>query len=207
MTHAVDWEDAYRSGRYREYWDLAFASPELAGYLVARDDAHPSAALDLGCGSGKDAVLLASVGYDTTGVDISARALQIAAEHAAEHGVSVTWLRGDVLALPCADESFDLVTDRGCFHHLSPLARSSYAREVDRVMRPGAALLLRGCRRNQFPFVAVLAEDIARSFSPNRFEMGRVIGLSLVTDAGPLAANACVVRKKHISRPESDGRP
>lgn len=205
MSTAVDWDAAYRTGRYRDYWDLEFPSPELAGYLAARDGAQLGSALDLGCGSGKDAVLLATLGFATTGLDISPRALEIAAEHAAGQGVTVRWLEGDVLALPCADESFDLITDRGCFHHLSTDQRLTYVREVDRVLRPGGELLLRGCRRDQFPFVAVLAEDIARFFASDRFKPGPVIALPLVTDARPLPGNACVVRKRLCPPLEGNG--
>lgn len=196
MSQAIDWDEAYRSGRYQQFWDLSHAGPELAGYLAARPSGAGRVALDLGCGSGRDAVLLAAAGYRTYGVDISQRALEIAAERAAQEGVDVCWRHGNVLALPFDDRSFDLVTDRGCFHHLAHEQRRTYVGEVARVMRPGAELLLRGCRTQRFPFVPVSDDEVVRWFLDPLFHRGPVIPVTLVTDAGPLDGNVCVLRRR-----------
>ena len=70
---------------------------------------EPGTALDLGCGQGGDAIWLAAQGWTVTATDISQTALDIAARHAAEAGVSVTWERHDLADSQPAGR-FDLVT-------------------------------------------------------------------------------------------------
>jgi SAM-dependent methyltransferase len=57
-------------------------------------------ALELGCGTGVDAIYLAARGWDVTAVDITARALSIARRAAASAGVTPRFVRGDVTRLP-----------------------------------------------------------------------------------------------------------
>lgn len=195
MTRALDWDEAYRSGTYRQFWELSHPSPELAAYLAARAPGDGRTALDLGCGSGRDGVLLAQAGYRAHGVDISHEALEIACRHASEEGVEVVWRQASALDLPFPDACFDLVTDRGCLHHLPEEERSSYAREVGRILRPGGELFVRGCRLNRFPFVPVTEEALRRHFPPGLFFLGTVLPIPLFTDAGPLDGSVCVIRR------------
>ena len=64
---------AYRFGRPR--WDTAEPRPELEGLLPGR---RPGRALDLGCGTGTDAIYLASQGWEVTGVDFVPEAIATA---------------------------------------------------------------------------------------------------------------------------------
>lgn len=136
------WERAYTEGLHDRQWDTMWSSPELAGFLAGLTDL-PRTALDLGCGTGGDAVYLAERGIETIGIDLSATALALASKRAERSGVHVEWIEGDVLELPIADASIDLVTDRGCLHHIAPDEQSRYAHEVARVLRPDGALLIR----------------------------------------------------------------
>lgn len=61
----------------------------------------------------------------------------------------VSFVRGDVLALPFAAGVFDVALDRGCFHYLSPARWPDYAAEAQRVLRPGGRMLLRACLTSQ----------------------------------------------------------
>lgn len=69
----------------------------------------PGRALDLACGSGRNAVWLAARGWTVTGVDFSDVALAQARALAAERGVEVEWVEGDLLEWQPADGAFDLV--------------------------------------------------------------------------------------------------
>lgn len=64
--------------------------------------------LDLCCGQGRHAILLASRGHTVAGLDLSEPLLRIADENARRQGVSVTFTRADVREIPFGDE-FDLV--------------------------------------------------------------------------------------------------
>ena len=203
-----DWEQAYRNGRHLEGWDLDQASPELVDFLATQHQPPGRTALDLGCGSGSDCIGLARAGYQTSGIDLSSEALRIARQRASSAGVEVAWYDANVLNLPFADDSFDVITDRGCFHHIAENDRDRYACEVARVLKPGGRLFLRGSRTNRLPFVPITEESIARHFGRSIFEVGQLVPIDLVTKAGTLAGNLCVIdkRKEHIHdrNPEED---
>ena len=80
----------------------AFSSPRSR-------DLEPGRALDLACGSGRNAVWLAFRGWPVTGVDFSDVALEQARGLAAERGVEVDWVEADLLGWRPFDAAFDLV--------------------------------------------------------------------------------------------------
>lgn len=101
--------------------------------------------LDLGCGSGIWAVMLAARGWQVTGVDFVPKALRRARERAQETGVEVRLIQGDVTALGTAGigTGFQLLVDFGCFHdELSDAQREEEGREASAAAAPGATLLL-----------------------------------------------------------------
>lgn len=92
-------------------------------------------ALDLGCGLGRNTRWFARQGYQATGIDLSAYAINQARTRADEGGV--TFLEGDVLRERISGGPFDVVYDSGCFHHLPPHRRISYLRTLETVLKPG----------------------------------------------------------------------
>jgi len=117
-------------------------SAEVLALLV--DAANPGPdhkTLDIACGPGSIVVAMAKRGRHATGLDSTAAMLDQARALAAAEGVSnVTWLDGNVYALPFAENSFDIVTCRFAFHHFArPLAALA---EMVRVCRPGATVLV-----------------------------------------------------------------
>ncbi len=94
-----------------ERWDAPYRGERLPGWDVGRPCSHlvravedttfkPGRAIVLGCGSGTNAIYLASKGFEVTGVDVSPTALAIAAEKARKADVEVDWMVADVSALP-----------------------------------------------------------------------------------------------------------
>jgi SAM-dependent methyltransferase len=130
---------AYRFGR--PAWDSTDPRPELAGLLAGR---RPGRALDLGCGTGTDAIYLAKQGWDVTGIDFVPEAIATARTHAA--GSAASFVAGDVTHLRQAgvDGPFDLIIDIGCYHAIPAGRRDRYAAEVAAVARPGADFYLAG---------------------------------------------------------------
>jgi ubiquinone/menaquinone biosynthesis C-methylase UbiE len=97
-------------------------------------------ALDVGCGTGFFALLLAELGHRVVGVDAVEEMLDRARAKARAAGLAVDLQRADAHALPFAHASFDLVIER---HVLWTLADPSGAlREWARVLRPGGRLVL-----------------------------------------------------------------
>lgn len=66
-------------------------------------------ALDLACGEGRNAVWLATRGWEVTGVDFSEVGLAKAERLAADNGVSGTWFTADVTTWSPPAAGFDLV--------------------------------------------------------------------------------------------------
>lgn len=102
----------------------------------------PGRALDLGSGEGGDAVWLARQGWQVTGVDISATALERAAAHVAEAGLAerVTFERHD-LATGFPEGEFDLVSAQFL---QSPIdfPRDEVLRRAAEAVVPGGLFLL-----------------------------------------------------------------
>ncbi|TML68860.1 MAG: bifunctional demethylmenaquinone methyltransferase/2-methoxy-6-polyprenyl-1,4-benzoquinol methylase UbiE [Actinobacteria bacterium] len=85
--------------------------------------------LDACCGTGDLAVAAARAGGDVTGLDFSERMLA----RARRKSTDIEWVRGDVLELPFADESFDAVTVGFGVRNVADLERA--LRELRRVLR------------------------------------------------------------------------
>jgi SAM-dependent methyltransferase len=102
----------------------------------------PATALDAGCGSGNEAIWLASRGWRVTAVDISAAALALAAARAARAGLEhpVAWLEADLVAWR-PDRPFELVTTS--YAHATIPQLELYRRLAGWVA-PGGRLLIVG---------------------------------------------------------------
>jgi ubiquinone/menaquinone biosynthesis C-methylase UbiE len=74
--------------------------------------AQPVRIVDLGCGTGSLAVLLAEHGNRVSGIDISGNMIRLARAKARAAGVAVDFVRGDAADPPFAEASFDLVLAR-----------------------------------------------------------------------------------------------
>ena len=108
-----EWNERYLAGELP--WDSGIRSRELA--RVIDDGEIPlGRALELGCGTGTNSVYLASKGFQVTAVDCAPAALEFGKAKAAEAGVDVIFLAGDVCELQPEGGSFDFIFDRGCYH-------------------------------------------------------------------------------------------
>ena len=113
--------------------------------LVEGDGAlAPGTALDLGCGTGDNSIYLAKHGWQVTGVDFVAKAVDKARAKAEANKVAVNFARADVTRLSSegVGSNFGLIVDNGCLHGMSAEDRDAYVREVTAVAAPDARLLL-----------------------------------------------------------------
>jgi SAM-dependent methyltransferase len=149
-------------------WEDAVSDPAFVGTfreLVEREERGRSApfgpALDIGTGSGIWAVELAKRGWQVTGVDIVARALDRARNRARAASVDVTLVEGDVTALRNAGISgpYRLVLDTGTFHDFHPAQQRAAGREIDAVAAPDATLLLIAWPRRRRPLIRGVSRD------------------------------------------------
>lgn len=133
------WDTPYQRDRMPG-WDTGRVAPELKK-LVEQESTKTGRAVVFGCGTGTNAIYLASKGFDVTGVDVAPSALIHAERKARKAGVKVRWIVADVLALP-EMEPVDLIFDRGCYHHVRKYNAAGYVKSVLGISRPGTRLLL-----------------------------------------------------------------
>src|SRR5262245_13580603 len=91
-------------------WDTGVTPPEIVA-LVERLPA--GRALDLGCGTGTNAIFLAEHGWKVTGVDFVPGAIRRAREKASAANVPIDFYVGDVTRLDFLQEQYDLAIDIG----------------------------------------------------------------------------------------------
>ncbi|MFC4149879.1 class I SAM-dependent methyltransferase [Micromonospora mangrovi] len=104
-------------------------------------------ALDLGCGTGAEAVYLARQGFGpVVGVDFSPVALRRARARAKAAGVAdrCTFTEADITAgpIPGLADSYDLICDFGALNDTEGEQRQAVARAIHRLSRPGGRVLL-----------------------------------------------------------------
>jgi SAM-dependent methyltransferase len=134
-----DWDQRYRTGDTP--WDVRRPCEELAGW-VESGDLQPTRALELGCGTGTNAVYLASQGFQVTAIDLSLTAIYRAQDLSRERGVEVDFVCGDLTELPAVREPFGFVYDRGCYHAVRRVNLDGYLTTLRRVTGPGTRMLL-----------------------------------------------------------------
>jgi demethylmenaquinone methyltransferase/2-methoxy-6-polyprenyl-1,4-benzoquinol methylase len=101
--------------------------------------------LDAACGTGDLAIIAGKAGAKVTGLDFSERMLERARSKAPE----LDWMRGDLLALPFDDESFDAATVGFGVRNVADLPGA--IEELRRVLKPGGRLAILEITRPRGP--------------------------------------------------------
>lgn len=120
-------------------WDTGVSPPELLAFIQQHP---PGRALDLGCGTGTNAITLARSGWQVIGVDFALPAIQRARRKARAAGLFIDFRADDVTRLNGVAGPFDLILDIGCFHGLTQGGRVTYRDNARRLLRTGGNLLL-----------------------------------------------------------------
>ncbi|WP_267244820.1 class I SAM-dependent methyltransferase [Streptomyces sp. PR69] len=145
---AADWWDDFYADRSRPVPFFAAKPDENLVSYLDRGLIAPGRALELGCGPGRNALRLASAGFEVTAVDLSPAAIAWAEERARQAGAAVRFHCGDIFRLATGTSlgepggPYDLIYDSGCFHHLPPHRRISYRALLDRALAPGGHFAL-----------------------------------------------------------------
>jgi SAM-dependent methyltransferase len=130
-------------GAYRlAPWEIG--RPQSNVIRLAEDGFLTGRVLDVGCGTGENALFLAGLGRDVVGIDASETSLEKARTKARDRGLAVEFVHGDVTALPFPDASFDGAVDSGMLHILPPSDHDRFTSELRRVLRPNGRYFVLG---------------------------------------------------------------
>jgi SAM-dependent methyltransferase len=153
------WDERYRSS------DRVWSGKPNVHLVDQAQGLTPGAALDVGSGEGADAIWLAQQGWQVTGVDISAVALERAAANAATLGADVagriTWLHEDLMSWDPGHARFDLVSVQ--YMHLPEPERTDLFGRLGRAVAVGGTLLIVGHHPSD------LQTSVPRPPMPERF--------------------------------------
>jgi len=128
MSDQERWEERYRTGFIP--WDIERPDFNLTE-TVTKKPIPNCTALEIGCGTGINAVWLAQHNFSVTATDISETAIEKARERASDSGTKCTFLVTDFLDDKIPDVTFGFVFDRGCFHSFdSDEKRKRFAENV-----------------------------------------------------------------------------
>jgi len=132
----LPWDASYHSGLAP--WDIG--RPQPAVVRLAADRAFAGAVLDAGCGTGENALHVASLGLAVLGVDVAETALAIAREKARERGIAAEFAAADAFQLDALGRTFQTVLDCGLFHTFDDDERPRYVASLASVTVHGGTL-------------------------------------------------------------------
>jgi SAM-dependent methyltransferase len=160
----LPWDASYRDGPAP--WDVGHPQPAIVRVASARGFAGP--VLDAGCGTGENALHVASLGLPVLGVDVAETALAIARANADERGIEAEFAAADALHLGRLGRRFATVLDCGLFHTFDGDERGAYVASLASVTeRDGTLYLL--CFSDEGPDAGphpVSREALRAAFGP-----------------------------------------
>jgi len=172
-----------------EFKPLHAINPLRLGWIKCFVELNGKRALDVGCGGGILAEALAESGAQTTGIDLSEKALKVAELHALESGAQVNYqaISAEALALT-EPASFDVVTCMEMLEHVPDPA--SVVKACATLAKPGATLFFSTLNRNpkSYLFAIIGAEYLLRLLPKGTHDYRKFITPSelghFVRDAG-----------------------
>ena len=132
----LPWDASYHDGRAP--WDVG--RPQPAVVRLASAGGFAGAVLDVGCGTGENALHIAALGLPVLGVDVAETALAIAREKADDCGIEVEFAAADALQLEHLARSFKTVLDSGLFHTFDGDERTRYVASLASVTEHAGTL-------------------------------------------------------------------
>lgn len=130
------WDASYHDGPAP--WDVG--RPQSAIVRLAAEGGFTGSVLDAGCGTGENALHVASLGLSVLGVDVAETALAIARKTADERELEVEFVAADAFHLDRLGRRFETVLDCGLFHALDDDERPAYVASLASVTATNGTL-------------------------------------------------------------------
>jgi SAM-dependent methyltransferase len=138
MAHP-SWNESYASGELP--WDTGKPEPLLVEF-VTLGRIRPTRTLEIGTGTGTNALWLAERGFDVLGIDVATLAIETAIAKLDRRDLHCRFAALDFLVASPPEGPFEFVFDRGCFHVFDePEERARFAARVAATLVPGGLWL------------------------------------------------------------------
>ncbi len=177
VSAAPDWWKTFFSGPALDLWRAAVPAEvtrEQADALRSALDLPPGARiLDVPCGNGRLALVLAELGFRMSGLDWAEDFVLEAQRSARERGLEIEFLQGDMSALPWRAEFEGAFCVGNSFSYLTHEGNVSFLRSVAEALIRGGLFVL------EYPMVAEIA--LAREPKHDWYQFGDVLMLSEAT--------------------------
>jgi len=148
-------------------WDIGKPQPAIA--RLASEGALVAPVLDAGCGTGENALLVASQGLPVLGVDVAETALAIARLKARGTGIDVEFASADAFHLDRLGRRFQTVLDSGLFHTFNAEERPAYVASLALVTERGGTVYVL-CFSDEGPDTGphpITQAELRAAFNPN----------------------------------------
>ena len=159
-----------------EFKPLHAINPLRLGWIKSFVNLEGKKVVDIGCGGGILAESISQAGADTTGIDLSDKALKVAQLHALEVGANLTYrsISAEALADEQA-EQYDVVTCMEMLEHVPDPA--SVVRACAKLCKPGGTLFFSTLNRNpkSYLFAIIGAEYILKLLPKGTHEYAKFI--------------------------------
>jgi SAM-dependent methyltransferase len=132
----TDWDRMYRQGT--PPWDAGIPHAELIRVLNEYPFPKGGTVLEIGCGTGSDAICFAKRRYEVTAVDCSPIALERARLRAERQDALLRFVLDDIFDFVRTSGEFDVVYDSGFYHYIRLTKLEQYLDLLWRVTRPGS---------------------------------------------------------------------
>jgi SAM-dependent methyltransferase len=138
MAHRC-WNESYAAGELP--WDTGEPEPLLVEFITS-GRIQPTRTLEIGAGTGTNAIWLAERGFEVLGVDVAPIAVEQAKKKLIGRDLPCCFVVLDILTDALEGGPFEFVFDRGCFHVFDEAAeRARFAARVAAALAPGGLWL------------------------------------------------------------------
>ncbi len=121
-------------------WDIGHPQAEFV--TLADEGKIRGRVLDIGCGTGENALFFAQRGLEVWGLDAAPLAIAKAKAKATERGLTATFLVGNALNLESLGKKFDTITDSGLFHVFTDEERILFTKSLRAALSSGGTYLM-----------------------------------------------------------------
>jgi cyclopropane fatty-acyl-phospholipid synthase-like methyltransferase len=172
-------------------WDIG--RPQPAFLEIADDGGLTGRVLDVGCGTGEQALMAAARGLEATGIDAVPRAIDLAQRKARDRGLTARFLVWDALRLPDLGEQFDTVLDSGLFHVFNDDDRARFVDSL-RAIIPMSGRYYLLCFSDRQPGTLgprrVGESEIRTAFGPSEWRIDAIDAVTMDTNMDAIGVRA-----------------